>query len=72
MVPISEAKARAPRQLKPQRKWGTGEAPAKLIRLEPADLKLIERAARSIKPPLSASYFIVQAAVARAKQVLSA
>ncbi len=72
MTPISEAKSRVPRQLKPQRKWGTGEAPAKLIRLEAADLKLIERAARSLTPPVSSSYFIVKAAVRRAKQVLPA
>jgi uncharacterized protein (DUF1778 family) len=45
------------------------EATPKLIRLDASDLKLIERAAKAANT--SSSYFIVQAAVAKARQVLA-
>jgi hypothetical protein len=41
----------------------------KLIRLTDAQLKLIERAAKSLDPRPSSSYFIVQAALERATAI---
>ncbi|MCU1338862.1 MAG: hypothetical protein JWO19_4443 [Bryobacterales bacterium] len=46
---------------------GRPAATTKLIRLDEADLKLIERAAKSREPPPSSSWYIVQAALARAR-----
>jgi len=73
MVPISAVTSPARhrvRQHKPQSPVGTN-AKNKMIRLDAAQLKLIERAARSLNPPPSSSYFIVQAAIARAQEVLA-
>ncbi len=49
-----------------------GGATEKLIRLAPSELRKIERAAATSEPPMSASWFIVQAAVARAEALLGA
>jgi uncharacterized protein (DUF1778 family) len=40
----------------------------KLVRLWPAELSLIEKAARSQSPPVTSSRFIVEAALASARR----
>lgn len=45
-------------------------AKTKLIRLDAAELRLIERAASSRSPRISSSWYIVQAAVERAHREL--
>lgn len=64
MTPISGKK----RLQKP--KYEKGEAKLKLIRYNPADLALIERAAKSLTPTPTSSYYIVQASLAQARRDL--
>jgi hypothetical protein len=65
MTPIS-----APKKRLQKPKYAKGEAKLKLLRFDPPDLALIERAAKSLKPPPTSSYYIVQASVAQAKRDL--
>lgn len=61
------------KQQKPPRIKGSRKLPArkKLIHIDPPDLALIERAAKSQKPrPFSANYYIVQAAAEKARREL--
>jgi hypothetical protein len=57
------------RVLKPH-VFGKPPAKTKLIRLDDRDLRLIERATRKLDPRPTSSYFIVSAAIERAKAVL--
>jgi uncharacterized protein (DUF1778 family) len=65
MTPISGKK-----RLQKPRTIGV-DARKKLLYIDAADLRLIERAAKSLTPPPSSSYFMVQAAVERARTVLN-
>lgn len=74
LMAISPVKARTQRRSS----RGSGKpriqgvwAKTKLLRIDEADLKMIERAARSLDPPPSSSYFILQAAIARAAKLLA-
>jgi hypothetical protein len=62
MTPIS-----APKKRLQKPKYAKGEAKLKLLRFDPPDLALIERAAKSLNPPPTSSYYIVRAAVERAR-----
>jgi hypothetical protein len=72
MCPISTPKRRHSGRNSVNKPDSKGGAKPKLIRLDPSDLRLIERAARKLDPRLGSSYFIVSAAVERAKAVLAA
>lgn len=47
------------------------DARQKLVYIDDRDLKLIERAAKSLDPPPTSSYFIMLAAVKEARAVLN-
>jgi hypothetical protein len=66
--PMTHNKSTSKRLQKPRCKQGV--AKTKLIYFNPSDLELVECAARSLDPPPTSSYFIVQAALDRARSVL--
>jgi hypothetical protein len=63
MSAISQHRKPVPREKKP----GKFMVP-KLVRLWPAELSAIEKAARSATPPVTSSRFIVEAALDRARR----